>query len=60
MEKPYTLPKGGTVIEVAALIHHELAQNFKSAKVWGKNVHDATIVQGDYVLNDNDIVELHV
>ena len=60
MEKPYTLPRGGTVIEVAGMIHHEFAKNFKSAKVWGANVHDATIVQGDYVLKDNDIVELHV
>ena len=48
------------MIEVAGMIHHEFAKNFKSAKVWGANVHDATIVQGDYVLKDNDIVELHV
>ena len=60
MENPFTLPQGGTVMEVAALIHADIARNFKSAKVWGEEVHDATTVQGDYVVKDKDIVELHV
>ncbi|NMC19740.1 MAG: TGS domain-containing protein, partial [Thermogutta sp.] len=38
----------------------ELARNLKFARVWGSAVHDGTVVKGDYVLQDKDIVELHV
>ena len=32
----------------------------KFARVWGEAVHDATVVKGDYVLHDKDVVELHM
>ncbi len=59
MQRPYTLTRGGTVADLAQLIHNDLAQRFRTARVWGSNVHDATIVREDYVLNDLDIVEIH-
>jgi ribosome-interacting GTPase 1 len=59
LDAPFTLPRGGTVLELAGLIHKDLATNFRSARVWGAAVHDGTPVRGDYVLNDCDIVELH-
>lgn len=60
MDKPYTIGRGGTLIEVAEQVHRDFANNFKSARVWGSKVHDGTTVKGDYVLEDKDIVELHV
>lgn len=60
MEKPYTVRRGGTLIEVAEQIHQDLAKNLKSARVWGSKVHDGSTVTGDYVLEDKDIIELHV
>ncbi len=60
MEKPYTVSRGGTLIEVAEQIHRDLAKNLKSARVWGSKVHDGSTVTGDYVLEDKDIIELHV
>ncbi len=60
MDSPFTLPRGGTILELAELIHKDMARNFKSARVWGSGVHDGTPVKGDYVLNDRDVVELHV
>ncbi len=59
MEKPYTIRRGGTLLDVAELIHKDLAENLKHAKVWGRQVHDGTVVKGDYVLHDRDIVEIH-
>ncbi len=59
MDKPYTLRRGGTLVEMAQLVHRDFAEKLKSARVWGKNVHDGTTVKGDYVLEDQDIVELH-
>jgi uncharacterized protein len=32
----------------------------KFARVWGTAVHDGTQVKGDYVLHDQDVVELHM
>jgi uncharacterized protein len=58
--RPFTVPRGGTLLDVALLIHKDMAQNLKHARVWGSYVHDGTAVKGDYVLHDKDVVELHV
>ncbi len=58
-ERPFTLRRGGTVADVAALVHKDIAENLKSARVWGAGVHDGTTVKGDHVLADKDVVELH-
>lgn len=58
-EKPFTVRRGGTLLDVAALIHQDLAANFKFAKVWGEQVHDGAVMKGDYVVRDKDIVEIH-
>jgi hypothetical protein len=59
-DRPYTIRRGGTLMEIAELIHKDFAQNLKNARVWGSQVHDGTSVKGDYVLHDRDIVELHI
>ncbi len=59
-DRPYTIPRGGTLLDVAQLIHKDFAENLKFAKVWGEAVHDGTTVKGDYVVHDKDVVELHV
>jgi ribosome-interacting GTPase 1 len=58
--RPYTVRAGGTLLDVAELIHKDFAANFKSARVWGTHVHDGTSVKGDYVLHDRDVIELHI
>ncbi len=57
--KPFTIRRGGTLIEVAEMVHKDLARTLKYARVWGSQVHDATMVKGDYVLHDKDVIELH-
>ena len=59
-DRPFTIQRGGTLVEIAQLIHKDLARDLKHARVWGQHVHDATTVSGDYVLHDQDIVELHI
>lgn len=59
-DRPFTVRRGGTLMDVALMIHKDFAQNLKFARVWGSHVHDATTVKGDYVLYDKDVVELHV
>jgi hypothetical protein len=59
-DRPFTIHRGGTLLEIAELIHKDFAKNLKFARVWGTAVHDGTQVKGDYVLHDKDVVELHV
>lgn len=59
-ERPFTLSQGDTLLDLAELIHKDYARNLKFGKVWGSAVHDGTVVKGDYVLNDGDVIEVHV
>jgi len=59
-DRPFTIHRGGTLMEIAEQIHKDFAKNLKFARVWGTAVHDGTQVKGDYVLHDKDVVELHV
>ena len=59
MERPYTVFSGGTVADVAALIHRDLAAQLNFARVWGSGLFDGQQVGGDHVVQDGDILELH-
>lgn len=59
-DKPYTLRRGRTLLDVAELVHRDFAENLKYARVWGEHIHPGSQVKGDYVLHDKDVVELHV
>jgi ribosome-interacting GTPase 1 len=58
-DRPFTIKRGGTLQEMAGLVHKDFVEKLKFARVWGKAVHDGTQVKGDYVLSDKDVVELH-
>ena len=57
--KPFAIREGDTLVEVAEHVHRDMAANLKSARVWGKAVHDGTPVKPDYQPLDGDVVELH-
>jgi uncharacterized protein len=58
-DRPFTLKRGSTLLEMAGHVHKDFLEQFKFARVWGAAVHDGTQVKGDYVLHDKDVVELH-
>jgi len=58
-DKPFTCFKGDTVIDVARLVHRDLAESLKFARVWGSAKYDGQRVGKDHVLSDGDVVELH-
>jgi len=60
MEKPFVLPRGSTVREMAAAVHRDFAQDLKRARIWGEGMYDGQPVQQDHVLSDTDVIELHV
>jgi uncharacterized protein len=60
MDAPFTIRRGGTLMDLAAHIHRELPEKLKSARAWGTGVFDGQTVQRDHVLHDKDVVEIHV
>lgn len=58
--KPFTIPIGSTVLDLAREVHRDFEQSLKFAKVWGTGVFEGQTVKRDHELHDVDIVELHV
>jgi ribosome-interacting GTPase 1 len=56
---PFVLPAGSTVMDAAPVIHKELAEKMKFARVWGSGKHQGVSVARDHVLADGDILEIH-
>jgi len=59
-DRPFTVPRGSPLIDLAGQVHKDFIKGLKFARVWGEAVHDGTVVKGDYELHDKDIVELHM
>ncbi|GMV06384.1 MAG: hypothetical protein AMXMBFR53_26600 [Gemmatimonadota bacterium] len=58
-DRPFTLPTGATVADLAAAIHKDIVQELKYARVWGPSAHDGQQVRGGHVLMEGDVVEIH-
>jgi uncharacterized protein len=59
MKAPFTIPVGSTVMDLATLIHRDLAEKLKTARIWGNDVHPGQNVHRTHELHDKDIIELH-
>ena len=58
-DKPFTVRRGDTVLDVAKLVHKDIARGLKFARIWGSEVFDGQQVGPDHLVVDGDIVELH-
>jgi uncharacterized protein len=58
--RPFTLPIGSTVLDLAREIHRDFEHSLKSARIWGSGIFDGQAVKRDHELHDADVVELHV
>jgi hypothetical protein len=59
LNAPFILPRGSTVVEVAAAVHKDFAARLKFARIWGTEKYDGQMVQRNYVVQEGDIIELH-
>jgi ribosome-interacting GTPase 1 len=59
LDRPYTIRRGGTVHQVAELVHRDIAASLKFARVWRPGTFEGQHVGGDHTLIDGDVVELH-
>jgi len=60
MNDPIILGKGSTLADAAEAVHKDFRARLKFARLWGSGKHDGTMVKRDHLLQDGDIIELHM
>jgi ribosome-interacting GTPase 1 len=60
LKDPFILKQKSTVEDFAVMVHKDFIHKLKSARVWGSASFDGQMIQRDYVLADEDIVELQI
>ena len=59
--RPFTLPRGATIVDLAKNIHTDFQKDFAFARVWSKRLKFSPQKVGlSFLLEDGDIVELHI
>ena len=56
---PFTLAKDSKLLDLAQEIHYDLAEKFKYARLFRKDLRKPIIVGKEYVLQDKDVIEIH-
>jgi len=59
-EEPFTLKKGSSVMGLARAVHKDFAHNLRFARIWSENKYQGQKVNRDHILEDEDIIELHI
>ena len=57
---PLILDRGSRLGDAAAEVHKDFAAKLKYARIWGSGKHDGMMVKRDHVLQDGDVIELHL
>lgn len=58
--RPFVLPEGATVEDLATLVHKDVAARLKFARIWGAHARfEGQQVDRHHPLADGDVVELH-
>ena len=60
LSKPFTIPSGSTILDLASFIHKDFIFNLRYARIWGSAKFDGQRVEKNHVLKDRDIVELNI
>jgi len=60
MEEPYTLRIGSTVLDAVRTVHRDFVDQLKYVRIWGSGRFDGQQVPSEHLLEDGDIVEIHV
>jgi len=59
-DRPFTFFRGATVHDVARLVHKDIAESLRFARIWGAGVYDGQQVGPEHVVDDKDVIELHM
>jgi ribosome-interacting GTPase 1 len=58
-DRPFTVRRGQTVHDVAVMVHRELGETLKYARLWRGHEVEGRQVGHDHPVTDGDIIELH-
>ena len=59
-DDPIILDMGSTLEDAAASVHKDFAAKLKYARIWGSGKYDGVMAKRDHILQDGDIIELHL
>ena len=59
LHKPFVVPAGATVADLARQIHRDLPERMKFARLWGHSRFEGQQVHKTEPLRDKDVVEIH-
>jgi len=57
---PIILKKGSRLEDAATSVHKDFRARLKYARLWGSGKHDGIMARRDHILQDGDVIELHL
>ena len=60
LTEPVILSRGSTLHDAATSVHKDFGQKLKYARIWGSGKHEGIMAKRDHVLQDGDVIELHL
>ncbi len=60
LDDPIVLTTGSTLEDAAAEVHKDFRAKLKYARIWGSGKHDGVMAKRNHILEDGDIIELHM
>ena len=57
---PIILERGSRLEDAAAAVHKDFVAKLKYARIWGSGKHDGLMIKRDHILQDGDVIELHL
>ena len=57
---PIILDRGSTLADAASSVHKDFAAKLRYARIWGSGKHDGILAKRNHILQDGDIIELHL
>jgi ribosome-interacting GTPase 1 len=58
--QPFVLHRGSNLEDFAAKVHKDFLEKLKFARLWGHGKFEGQRINRDYLLQDKDIIELHI
>lgn len=58
-QRPFTVRRGDRVLDVARLVHQDVAATLKYARLWGSGEFEGQQVGPEHPVADGDVLELH-
>jgi len=59
-DSPFVLPRGSDVMRIASAVHKDFVEKLAYARLWRGNEISGLMVNRDFKLEDEDVVELHL